>query len=302
MLNYEAKAGSSVLYTDIYDHAVREKENIGTETISSPLLTRAVLELYLGEVRKCRVRRREKKRVWVFSGLSPKNNTTNGLPVREVSYEEDWELLNSNKEAILHEIAPSNWTTMSTEKTTSFFHLEEFRYQKQMAVCEICIRKNDISKKLDVVIQYHERQVPDGKIKELLETLKSCNIVNKTVNLLKIMDKSYTCQGFEICDDEELYEVPLKRYKVTTFDDEDDLKRRAYSPGCFVFTNSRGKQCDSCFSSKKYLQRKTSRRQERLSNGESQVGSNTNHRWVADLKLKSAVLVSKTITYNKHVY
>ena len=61
---------------------------------------------------------------------------------------------------------------------------------------------------------------PNQKKEEMLHALKNLDIAQKIVEIAKVMEQSYSCQGFEIEEDEELYSVPLKRYKIN---DEDEL-------------------------------------------------------------------------------
>lgn len=279
LLRYEAKPGSLVLSKDVYNHAEREMgEEIGVESVPTTLLGIAVCELFPREVKKIRVRR-ENSRVWAFSGLSLKNNGNNQHPVVEISYEEEWELLNSSRETILKQIAPSNWTTMCKGNTTSFLHLQELRYQKQLAVCEVSFQRNDLSKKIDIYLQYHERKVPDDKLNKILEAFKLCNLVDKVVNLLRFMERSYFCQGFEIGEEEDICGTfPLKRYKVSSFDGEVEDKQKAFSPSCLVLANSGKFKCNNCYCSTNSLKTKRVRKEKRLKAGKSQFSRGANHR------------------------
>jgi len=67
--------------------------------------------------------------------------------------------------------------------------------------------------KIDINIKYHERQMPQGKMEDMLNTLlKSLGVYEKVVSLIMVMNSSYACQGFELDDDDSLYGVPLKPF------------------------------------------------------------------------------------------
>lgn len=272
-MHYEVQTGSFVVLKDLVDHAATEKENIGN--VSSVILGKAVNELFLDEVNKCRLRI-DKVRVWGFMGLRKKEPGTSTISIQ--SFEEEWKVLNTRLLEIEDEVG-SKWTVKSENNKTTFLHFEDVRYNSQVAVSEVTVKKNNVEKKIDYTIKYHEKSVPDDKICSLLKPLKACDIIVRTVTLIKIIERSYVCQGFEMDEYESLYGVAIKRNRVSTlhYDDDDESRNEiCHSPGCHVLTNAGGAICSVCQNTKYNANKK----RKRSMMNRLELSSLTNHRLV----------------------
>ncbi|KXJ08431.1 hypothetical protein AC249_AIPGENE28430 [Exaiptasia diaphana] len=277
-LNYELKSDSYTKCNDLHEHANAEKENLGClETISQNLLSRAIAEIFPG-VKKCRLRR-EGSKPWVFFGLSLKcNDSRISREPERMECDQEWELLLTSKAQEIVAQNP-NWSFKCLDNNTlSFIHVEDVRFERQLCVCEIVLKINDTRSLVEFCILYHEREVPKNTIQGILTPLQYATITERVINLMTIMENSYTCQGFEMNHDEILYGVPLKKVKITSFceDDVPEQLPRAFSPTCRVLANSGGILCDSCVITKSHLKRKQSRKNDRISTGGG-TANKTNH-------------------------
>jgi len=277
--NYHASPDVYVDCNDLVNKANLEKENIGCNSqISSKLLCKAVKEVF-PDVEKRKIRR-NKERVFVFNGLTVnKRNEQIGQEADLLNYKQEWNMIVTEANNIIKE--KDNWSVKQGELAICFIHVEDVRFERQLVVSEVLVELNESAARLDFQMKFHEKEVPQSKLNEMLRAVKSSSITEKLCCLMAVMETSYMCTGFDIGDEESLYGVELKRYKLSSvFENNEPAKLpRSFSPSCHVLANSGGFQCDSSSNTNKNLNRKRKRHEDRINEGK-ELDTRTNHRSV----------------------
>ena len=138
-MNYQSKTGSSVVCTELLDHAKREKENL-PDLVTPSLLTKAINECFLNKVKK--VNKREGYAfVKVYSNLGRREKPTH-VNMAMNNCDEEWHYLLENLPVISEEIGQSKWKVVCNDNAINILHFEDIRFDGKVVVSEIVITKS----------------------------------------------------------------------------------------------------------------------------------------------------------------
>lgn len=206
-------------------------KNDKSATITLHMITKVIEEVFCNEVRKRKLERK-KKVVTVYTNLAKKSVQVGEESTSDM---EEWECLQNSVQDLVDKIGP-NWSSLQDKDTITLLHYENLRINEQVAVCEITLKRK--CDEVDIMVQYHDRCVPNEIIKDIMMSCQGTKL-EKVQILTKLMERCYVCMGIECNENQpELYNVPLKKCKISATMSATTSEERIFSPVCEVLTNS----------------------------------------------------------------